>query len=165
MSKEKNINRMSLLKDKKKQRQQQNDIKQIENELQYKITKQIDDSNVNYKLNKKTDNKVSTAILDFIKVLYENTASDEEKELMIAFAIVTWNSGVIKASGRIELYETFIKEYEVFYKNELKGLFDLYVEYKINKFPDYNNLVMQYDFTINENGLANLSVASSKFDF
>ena len=53
----------------------------------------------------------------------------------------------------------------VSYKNELKGLFDLYVEYKINKFPDYNNLVMQYDFTINENGLANLSVASSKFDF
>lgn len=159
-SKTKNRKKAQIRRQQKKQREaiQSNEIVG-KSALEKRLKQDYKDVGIQIRNNNNSEIKISNLVLQLIAPLMNEAKSFDEESNIAGLGVMAWNLGIIKASkGENEMLkslDSFGMEIPLDYKNLLLK----YAEKKCLDFPDYNNIIYDYEFKSIDDQNNNLSVA------
>ena len=167
MGKTKNRKRAKMLRQKKKEREKE-EFSKPDNSVISKIKKRLDkelNADVKFSYRKKTQGrKISDVVSEMIKPLLDEADTFEEKQNIVGLGVMAWNLGVIKVNnGEKELK----KELKVLGKKIPKEIIKVLLEYskvKCEKYSEYKELIVDYEFTKINSHQNNLTVTYEMVD-
>jgi hypothetical protein len=159
-SKTKNRERAKKLRQRKKQRDkfQSNNIAD-HNSMKNKLKQQYPDVDVQIRDKNNAKVKISNLVLQLIAPLMDEAKNFDEESNIVGLGVMAWNLGIIKASkGKKEMVKSLDNlgmKLPRFYKKLLME----YAEKKCIEFPDFDQIIYDYEFQSIDSKNNNLSVA------
>lgn len=164
MGKAKNIKRAKMLRQRKKERENEKSFKHDNStHVLSKIKKRLDkelnaDVKFNYKNNSK-GRKISDVVSEMIQPLMDEARTFKEEENIVGLGVMAWNLGVIKKNnGKKEMQKAF-KSFGMKFPKDIKNLLLDYSEIKCENYSEYNELIVDYEFTRLNSHQNNLTVS------
>ncbi len=161
MGKAKNRKRSKILHQRKKQREdeiisQENNSAYGLSQIKNRLDKELNvDVKFNYN-NNPNGRKISDVISEMIQPLMEEAKTFDEEQNIVGLGVMAWNLGVIKKNnGEKEMRKT-LKGFSMTIPKQIKNLLLDYSEIKCENYSEYNELIVDYEFTrlnANQNNL------------
>ncbi|MCK9321090.1 MAG: hypothetical protein M0P32_03685 [Bacteroidales bacterium] len=163
MGKAKNRKRSKILHQRKKERE--NGIISNKNNTQglSEIKRRLDkaltsDVQFNYNNNPK-GRKISDAVLEMIRPLLKEAMTFDDERNIVGLGVMAWNLGVIKKNkGETEMQKA-IKEFSMELPKPIINVLLDYSKIKCENYSEYNELIVDYEFTRLNDNQNNLTVA------
>ncbi len=108
--------------------------------------------------------KISALILDMVKPLIYEAYDEEDLRGIITLGVVAWNCGIIKATKGNSALNKILKSFKNQNNKEDKKLLDEYIQIKCNKYGQYNDLIRDYEISIENDGNLNFTVLTEVID-
>ena len=164
MGKAKNRKRNKMLRQRKKERENEEFSKPDKSTyVLSKIKKRLDkELNVDVKFNyKKNSNgrKISDVVSEMIQPLMEEARTFKEEQNIVGLGIMAWNLGVIKKNNGENEMQKALKGFGMMLPKEIKNILLEYSEVKCENYSEYNELIVDYEFTSLNSHQNNLTVS------
>lgn len=163
MGKSKNRKRSKILHQRKKIKE--NEVKSKEDNIHglSQIKKRLDkelnvDVKFNYKNNPKR-RKISDVVSEMIQPLLEDARSFKEEKSIVGMGIMAWNLGVIKKNNGEKEMQKALKGFVIMIPKEIRDLLLNYSDIKCKNYSEYNELIVDYEFTRLNSHQNNLTVS------
>ncbi len=163
MGKSKNRKRSKILHKRKKIKE--NEVKSNEDNIHglSQIKKRLDkelnvDVKFNYKNNPKR-RKISDVVSEMIQPLLEDARSFKEEKNIVELGVMAWNLGVIKKNNGEKEMQKALKGFVIMLPKEIKDLLLNYSDIKCKNYSEYNELIVDYEFTRLNSHQNNLTVS------
>ena len=164
MGKAENRKRAKRLRQRKKERENEKSPK-LDNSTPAlsKIKKRLDkelnaDVKFNYK-NNSDGRKISDVVSELVQPLLEEARSFKEEQFIVGLGVMAWNLGVIKKTkGEKEVKKT-IKSFGKKFPQDVVNLLLEYSEIKCENYSEYNEFIIDYEFTNINSHQNNLTVS------
>jgi len=152
MGKAKNRKRAKMLRQRKKERENKKSSMPDNNTHAFsKMKKRLDKKlNADVKLNNKNNlngRKISNVLSEMIKPLMKEARTFDEEQNIVGFGVVAWNLGVIKKNNGEEEMQKALKNLEKSFPKDIKNLLLDYSEIKCENYGEYNELIVDHEFT------------------
>ena len=152
-----------MLRQKKKEKEQEIIQKKDTVQGALKIKKRLEKSlNAEVKLNYKNNNKgrkISSVVSEMLQPLLKDTRTFDEEKNAIGLGVMAWNLGVIKTyKGEKEMFKA-LKEFKMQLPTQIVELLLEYSNIKCKKYDNYNQLIVDYEFSKLNNHQNNLTVS------
>lgn len=164
MGKAKNIKRAKMLRQRKKERENENSSKSdnsthVFSKMKKRLDKELNaDVKFNYK-NNSNERKISDVVSEMIQPLMEEARTFKEEQNIVGLGVMAWNLGVIKKNyGEKEMQKAF-KGFGMRFPKDIKNLLLDYSEIKCENYSEYNELIVDYEFTQLNSHQNNLTVS------
>ena len=103
--------------------------------------------------------KLSNILLQMIAPLMKNANSFTEEQNIVSLGVMAWNLGIIKTyKGEDEMLDS-LNGFGMKLPNDYKKILLEYADIKITKYPDYDQLIHDYEFKSINKKNNNLTVA------
>lgn len=168
MGKTKNIKRAKMLRQRKKEREKENssttamsaDSRTLARSKMKERLENVYNTEVEFSYRSKSaGRKISDVLSEMIKPLMDKTTTFEEEQNLVGLGVVAWNLGVIKKKhGEKEMRKT-LKGFGRRFPKSVKPLLLYYVEVKCNKYGEYNEVIVDYDYSSLNDYENNLTVS------
>jgi hypothetical protein len=158
-SKAKNIKRSKMMRQRKKEREAL-----MKEKLSGKavIEERLNNShglkNVNLRDKNNSSIKISNLIYQLVEPLMKMAKTFKEEKNTIGLGVLAWNLGTIKTLKGQEQMEKAFEEFSLQLSPEYKKLLLDYIEIKCRVFPDFDEIIFEYEYKP-VNGKNNLTVA------
>ena len=161
MGKAKNRKRSKMLRQIKKQREneiisQENNSAHGLSQIKNRLDKELNvDVRFNYN-NNPNGRKISDVISEMIQSLMKEAKTFDEEKNIVGLGVMAWNLGVIKKNNGEKEMQKAIKGFGMKLPKEIKNLLLDYSEVKCKNYSEYNELIIDYEFTrlnANQNNL------------
>ena len=163
MGKSKNRKRSKILHQRKKQRETK-EMSQ-DNKSAYAIAKIEKRLNEEFSLNVKLHHnsnpegrKISEVLSEMIQPLIDDAKTFEEEQGIVGLGVMAWNLGVIKKNKGEKEMRKVLKSISVMLPKQIKKLLLYYSEVKCNNYSEYNEIIVDYEFTRINSHQNNLTV-------
>lgn len=164
MGKTKNRKRAKMLRQRKKERENEKFSKPDNSTYALsKIKRRLDkefNSDVKFNYKKKTKGrKISDVVSEMIQPLMEEARTFKEEQHIVGLGVMAWNLGVIKINNGEEEMQKAIKGFGIKLPKEIMDLLLDYCEIKCEKYSEYNEFIVDYEFTKINSHQNNLTVS------
>lgn len=159
MSKTKNRKRAKMMRLRKKQREalQKTELPGIK-EIESRLNQQHKDIDVKLR-NANPQIKISNVVLQMIAPLMKNANSFKEEKNIVGFGVMAWNLGIIKTyKGEDEMLDS-LNGFGMELPNDYKNTLLEYADKKCIEYPDFDQLIHDYEFKSINKKNNNLTVA------
>ncbi len=164
MGKVKNIKRAKMLRERKKERENEKLSSPDNNTHELsKIKKRLDkELNADVKLNSKSNSnerKISDVVSEMIQPLMKEARTIKEEQNIIGIGVMAWNLGVIKKNNGEEAMQKALKGFGMILQEEFINIVLDYSKIKCENYGEYNALIVDYKFTRLNSHQNNLTVS------
>ena len=100
--------------------------------------------------------KISDVISEMIQPLMEKAKTFDEEQNIVGLGVMAWNLGVIKKNNGEKEMQKALKGFSMTFPKQIKNLLFDYSEIKCENYSEYNELIVDYEFTrlnANQNNL------------
>ncbi len=152
MGKEKNRKRAKMLRQRKKEREKEEVSKPINDvpglsKIKSRLEKEFNaDVKFNHN-NKPIGRKISDVVSEMIKPLLKEAKTFDEKKKIIGLGVMAWNLGVIKKNNGEKEMQKALSGFGMMLPKDVKNLLLDYSEVKCENYGEYNELIIDYEFT------------------
>ena len=169
MGKSRNSKRSKMLHQRKKQREKEEIPKENrrspgESKLTTRLRKAYN-SDIRFKyLENPNRRKISEVVLEMIQPLLDDAESFDEEKNIVGLGIMAWNLGIIKKNNGKKEMKKALKDFEKELPKPIIALLLDFSEIKCKYYGEYNEIIVDYEYTKLNSRQKNLLVSYEPVD-
>lgn len=105
--------------------------------------------------------KISVILAEMIKPELYTAQDEEDLQGKISMGVAAWNCGIIKQTLGEDKLQHFLQSFNSNATSEERTLLYKYIIIKINRYGQYNDLITDFQISLERDGRMNLSVVTS----